>query len=79
MCLFSFVEVKAILGLFYMLYNIRHKIKFLCPCLSMFIVTPIVGVCNCSMFCYALLYAHSSFEIILMGKKELVAFLRFSC
>ena len=29
-CLFLFVEVKALLGLCYMLYNIRHKIKFLC-------------------------------------------------
>ena len=25
------------------------------------------------MFCYALLYVHSSFAIILMGKRELVA------
>ena len=39
----------------------------------LFIVTPIVGVCNCSMFCCTLLYVHSSFAIILMGKKELVA------
>ena len=31
--LFLFVEVKALLGLCYMLYNIRHKIKFLCLCL----------------------------------------------
>ena len=29
-CLFLFVEVKALLGLCYMLYNTRHKIKFLC-------------------------------------------------
>ena len=29
-CLFLFVEVKALLGLCHMLYNIRHKIKFLC-------------------------------------------------
>ena len=29
-CLFLFVEVKALLGLCYMFYNIRHKIKFLC-------------------------------------------------
>ena len=36
------------------------------------IVTPIVGFCNCSMFCCALLYVHSSFAIILMGKRELV-------
>ena len=30
------------------------------------------------MFCYALLYVHSSFAIILMGKRELVALLRLS-
>ena len=41
-------------------------------------VTPIVGFCNCSMFCCALLYAHSSFAIILIGKKELVALLSLS-
>ena len=41
----------------------------------LFIVTPIVGVCNCSMFCCALLYVHSSIAIILMGKRELVALL----
>ena len=29
-CLFLFVEVKALLGLCYMLYNIRRKIKLLC-------------------------------------------------
>ena len=33
------------------------------------------GTCNCSMFCCALLYVHSSFAIILMGKRELVALL----
>ena len=42
------------------------------------IVTPIVGVCNCSVFCCTLLYVHSSIAIILMGKRELVAFLDFS-
>ena len=30
---------------------------------------------NCSMFCFVLLFVHSSFEIILMGKRELVALL----
>ena len=39
----------------------------------LFIVTPIVGVCSCSVFCCALLYVHSSIAIILMGKRELVA------
>ena len=37
-----------------------------------------MGVCNCNMFCCTLLYAHSSFAIILMGKKELVALLSLS-
>ena len=44
----------------------------------LFIVTPIVGVCNCSMFCFTLLYVPSSFAIILMGKRELVALLSLS-
>ena len=35
-------------------------------------------VCNCSMFCCTLLYVHSSFAIILMGEKELVALLSLS-
>ena len=39
---------------------------------SLLIVTPIVGFCNCSMFCCALLCIHSSFAIISMGKTELV-------
>ena len=34
-----------------------------------FIDTPIVGVCNCSMFCCTFLHVHSSFAIILMGKR----------
>ena len=42
------------------------------------IFTPIVGFCNCSMLCYVLLYVHSSFAIILMGKRELVALLSLS-
>ena len=42
---------------------------------AMLIVTTIMGFCNCSMFCCALLYAHSSFAIILMGKRELVVLL----
>ena len=35
---------------------------------SLLIVTPIVGFCNCSMFCCVLLYVHSSFAIISIGK-----------
>ena len=42
------------------------------------IVTFIVGFCNCSMFCYVLLYVHSSFVTILMRKRELVALLILS-
>ena len=44
----------------------------------LFIVTPIVGVCNCSMFCCTLLYIHLSFKTILMGKRELVVLLGLS-
>ena len=40
--------------------------------------TPIVRVCNCSMFCSTLHYVHSSFAIILMGKRMLVALLSLS-
>ena len=40
---------------------------------SLLIVTPIVGFCNCYRFCCALLCIHSSFAIISMGKRELVA------
>ena len=36
-----------------------------------------MGICNYSMFCCTLLYVHSSFTIILMGKRELVALLGF--
>ena len=44
----------------------------------LFIVTLIVGVCNCCMFCCMLLYVLSSIAIILMGKRELVALLGLS-
>ena len=44
----------------------------------LFIVTPIVGFCNCSIFCCMFLYAPSSFAIILMEKRELVALLSLS-
>ena len=44
----------------------------------MLIVTPIVEFCNCSMFCCVLLYFHSSFAIISMGKIELAALLCLS-
>ena len=44
----------------------------------LFIVTPIVGVCNCSMFCCTLLYVNFSIAIILIGKRELVVLLNLS-
>ena len=44
----------------------------------LFIVTLIVGVCNCSLFCCTLLDVHTSIAIILMGKRELVALLNLS-
>ena len=37
-----------------------------------------MGVCNCSMFCCTLLYAHFSIANILMGKRELIALLDLS-
>ena len=40
--------------------------------LTFFSVTPIVGVCNCSMFCCTLLYVHTSIAIILMRLVALV-------
>ena len=46
--------------------------------LLFFIVTPIVGVCNCSLFCCSLLYVHSCLAIILTGKRELVPLLSLS-
>ena len=41
-----------------------------------------MGFCNCSIFCCALLYVHSCFAIVLVGKRErereLVALLSLS-
>ena len=45
---------------------------------SLSIVTPIVGFCNCSVFCCALLCVHSCFAIISKGKRELVVLLCLS-
>ena len=45
---------------------------------TVLIVTPIVDFSNCSMFCCALLYVHFSFEITLMGKRELASMLSLS-
>ena len=44
----------------------------------LFIVTPILGVGNCSMYCCTLLYVPSSFPIIFMGKREEAALLSLS-
>ena len=44
----------------------------------LFIVTPIVGACNCSMFCFTLLYVHCSIAIIFIGIRELVALINLS-
>ena len=57
---------------------VRSKAVVLLLLTFLFIVTPIVGVCNCSMFCCTLSYVHSSIAIILKGKRELVALLNFS-
>ena len=45
---------------------------------SLLIVTPIVGFCNCSLFCCVILCLHSSFAIISMGKREQFALLCLS-
>ena len=44
----------------------------------LFIGTPIVRVCNCSMFSCTLLYAHYNIAFILVVKRELVALLYLS-
>ena len=46
--------------------------------ISLLIVSPIMGLLNCSMFSCVLLYVHSSFAIIFICKKELVALLSLS-
>ena len=63
-------------------HPVLNSLYHCCRCGSvvvdfLFIVTPIVGVCNCSMFCCTLLCVRSSIAIILMGKRELVALLVF--
>ena len=55
-----------------------HGLLFLLLLLiSLLIIDPIVGFCNCSMFCCALLCAHSSFAIYI-GKRSLVILLYLS-
>ena len=46
----------------------------LIPAIFIVTVTTIVGKCNWSMFCCALLYVHSSFVIILMGMRGLAIY-----
>ena len=41
-------------------------------------MTPILEFCNCSKFGFVLLCVHSSFAIILMGKRELIVLLCLS-
>ena len=56
---------------------VRSKAVVLLFLNSLLIVTTIVGFCKCSMFQCAFLCVHSSFAIILMGKRELVTLLFF--
>ena len=56
------------------IYAVRSKAVVLFFVVSLLNVTPIVGFCNCSLFCCTLLDVHSSFAIILMGKREMVAY-----
>ena len=55
--------------------NIDHDLVLSSQCI---LIATFVGVCHCSMFCCTLLYVPSSFAIILMGKRELVALLSLS-
>ena len=57
---------------------VRFKAMVLLFFYLLLIVTPIVGFCMSSMFCCVLVYIHSSFAIILMGKRELVTLLSLS-
>ena len=49
---------------------VRAKAVVLLLLTFLFIVTPVVGVCNCSMFCCTLLCVLFIIAIILMGKRE---------
>ena len=42
------------------------------------VVIPIVGVCNCYLFCCTLLNVHSCIAIIFMGKREMVDLISLS-
>ena len=56
------------------------EVALFCPVVVvfLFIVTPIVGVCNCLMFCCTLPFVFTSIAIIFMGKRELIALLNLS-
>ena len=53
-------------------------VRFRAVVLLLLIVVPIVGFCNCSMFCCAYFVSYTSFAVILMGKRGLVALLCLS-
>ena len=72
MCILFGYNPQIVLSFFHKMNGGSVVVDFL------FIVTPIVGVCNCSMFCCTLLCVRSSIAIILMGKRELVALLNLS-
>ena len=57
---------------------VRSKAVVLLLLTCCLLFSPIVGFCNCSMFCCTFLYVPSSFAIILIGKRELVALLSLS-
>ena len=79
LCLCCVVTVKSFSVLAYNVVIITTvRIYTWQSFIAFFYVTPIVGVCNCSMFCCTLLYVHSSIAIILMGKRELIALLNLS-
>ena len=54
------------------------RLVWFCCCWFIVYCNSHYGSCICSMFCCTLLYIHSNFAILLMGKRELVAFLSFS-
>ena len=70
----------SILGFFLLVLQLSNLESYLYFILLKLSIAPIVGFCNCSMFCCALLCVFSSFAIILMDKRDLVALLcLFSC
>ena len=70
--------MKQLISYSKMLKTASKNSNFLKSYAHLLIVTPIVGVCNCSMFCCRFLYVYSSIAIILMGKRELIALLNLS-